>query len=334
MGSKVFVGALTAAALVGAGMMARPLLSAAGTSDGDRSVLVPVVPARLLDTRPGAHTIDDQFAGAGPLGAGAVLDLVVGGRGGVPTDATAVVLNVTAVDPTAPTYLTLWPAGAPQPLASNLNPSPGAPPTPNLVTVGVGAGNVSIFNLAGNVHVLADVTGYYTAHDHDDRYYTEDEAIRLQPVSVQRDALFPDAVTTAGPATVAKIDISSPAAGVVDVQVDSQVWADLGTNDPNGHVQLALCATQNTLSPASGCGVVRDVFVLKPTGVGPSDATYPITLRKLVDIPAGKTSIYVNVTSGGGFPGGLWSSAHVTAVLTPAAPFPRTGILQATFTAS
>ena len=82
----------------------------------------------------------------------------------MPADATAIVLNVTAIDPTAPTFLTLWPTATAQPLASNLNPTPGQPPTPNLVTVGVGGGSVSIFNFAGQVDVLADVTAYYVDH--------------------------------------------------------------------------------------------------------------------------------------------------------------------------
>jgi hypothetical protein len=75
-----------------------------------------------------------------------------------------VVLNVTAVDPSTGTFLTLWPAGVARPLSSNLDPAPGQPPTPNLVTVGVGTGGqVSIFNSVGTIDVIADVTAYYVA---------------------------------------------------------------------------------------------------------------------------------------------------------------------------
>src|SRR5262245_31959502 len=173
---KAFVVARIVVGGMAGGLLVHPLLSGADISSGDRSVLVPLVPARLLETRPGSNTIDGQFQGQGKLGAGQTLVLTVGGRGGVPADATAVVLNVTALEPTVATFLTLWPSQEPQPLASNLNPTPGQPPTPNLVTVGVGGGAVSIFNLAGDVHVVAVVMGYYAAHNHGDRYCTQEQS--------------------------------------------------------------------------------------------------------------------------------------------------------------
>ena len=52
----------------------------------------------------------------------------------VPATATGLVLNVTAVGATLPTFLTVYPAGAERPNASSLNPSPGQPPVPNAVT--------------------------------------------------------------------------------------------------------------------------------------------------------------------------------------------------------
>src|SRR5215212_3454469 len=69
-----------------------------------------------------APTIDGQFAMTGPIGQGSTMNLTVVGRGGVPaTGVGAVALNVTATNPTSNSYLTVWPAGASQPLASNLN---------------------------------------------------------------------------------------------------------------------------------------------------------------------------------------------------------------------
>ena len=54
------------------------------------------------------------------------VNITVTGRGGVPASGVgAVVLNVTAVAPTASSYMTVWPTGEPQPLASNLNFTPG-----------------------------------------------------------------------------------------------------------------------------------------------------------------------------------------------------------------
>ena len=63
------------------------------------SALVPLAPARLLDTRTVAFatTVDGAFLGAGIQHAGSVLELTVAGRGGVPVNADSVVLNVTAL---------------------------------------------------------------------------------------------------------------------------------------------------------------------------------------------------------------------------------------------
>ena len=48
--------------------------------------------------------------------------------------------------------------------------------TPNAVTTGLSAdGKFDIANGIGTVDVVVDVVGYYTDHNHDDRYYTEAE---------------------------------------------------------------------------------------------------------------------------------------------------------------
>lgn len=112
----------------------------------------PVTPARVLDTR----------TNGGALGAGATRSLGVLGVGGVPgTGVRAVAMNVTVTDGTAPSVLTVWPAGQARPLASNLNWVPGDT-RPNLVVSATGVlGAVDLYNLAGQVHVVADVIGWY-----------------------------------------------------------------------------------------------------------------------------------------------------------------------------
>ncbi|MCU1387095.1 MAG: hypothetical protein JWL72_433 [Ilumatobacteraceae bacterium] len=122
------------------------------------SYYVPLTPSRLLDTR------DGEGGNISPLGGGVTTELRVAGVGGVPAaGATAVVMNLTAVDPTAGGFLTAWPSGETKPLVSNVNFIPGQT-VPNLTTVKMGAnGRVNIFNNAGDTHVIADVVGYYTA---------------------------------------------------------------------------------------------------------------------------------------------------------------------------
>ncbi|HET6948974.1 MAG TPA: hypothetical protein VFI47_01260 [Acidimicrobiales bacterium] len=117
-----------------------------------------VTPARILDTRSGLG----HGGAAGPIGPGGTYDVQVAGAGGVPaTGVQAVVLNVTAVTPTAPSYLTVWPTGLARPEVSNLNFVAGQT-VPNAVTVALGGGGMlSVFNSSGAAHVLFDVVGYY-----------------------------------------------------------------------------------------------------------------------------------------------------------------------------
>jgi hypothetical protein len=117
----------------------------------------PVVPARVWDTRFGPAPV-------GAIEPGGSRDVTVTGVGGVPaTNVSAVVLNVTAVSPSARTFITAWPTEEARPLAANLN-APAGDVRANLVTVKVGAaGQVSFYNNSGNVNMVADVAGYFSA---------------------------------------------------------------------------------------------------------------------------------------------------------------------------
>ena len=82
--------------------------------------------------------------------------------GNVPPNATAVVLNVTAVGPNTGSNLTVYPSGQARPNASNLNFVAGQT-VPNLVIVGIGTGGkIQIYNNNGYVDIIADVVGYFT----------------------------------------------------------------------------------------------------------------------------------------------------------------------------
>src|ERR1700694_3158075 len=119
----------------------------------------PLTPARIMDTRSGLGVRQ------GPLGPNQTVNLNVFAAGGVPAGAgvSAVVLNVTVTGPTTGSYLTVFPADAPQrPTASNLN-FVARQIVPNRVIVKVGAGGlVSFYNALGNVHVIADIGGWFT----------------------------------------------------------------------------------------------------------------------------------------------------------------------------
>ncbi|WP_126640779.1 hypothetical protein [Embleya hyalina] len=126
-----------------------------------------VTPARLLDTRDGTGA---PSAGATP--AGGVQTVRVTGRGGVPaTGVGAVVLNLTATEPVMPGHLLAWQHGGARPTASSLNWAAGQT-IGNFVTVPVGPdGTVDLANISGgNVHLIADVFGYFTSTGEGSRF--------------------------------------------------------------------------------------------------------------------------------------------------------------------
>ncbi len=124
-------------------------------SDNSGNTLVAVPPKRVLDSRDGTGGYSS------PWTADTKRELTVAGKAGVPADADAVMLNVTVTDTTAPSYLTVWPAGQSRPTASNLN-WPAGDTRPNLVVAKLGGdGGVSIYNFSGSAQVVVDVVGYF-----------------------------------------------------------------------------------------------------------------------------------------------------------------------------
>lgn len=122
-------------------------------------LFVPVDPTRVIDTRTDGH---------GPLGPRERRSFTLDE---VPADATAVVLNLTATQGTAPTSFVSVigdddPAGTPT--TSVINPEY-ARDVANLVTVAVAppvltgrdVPQVTLYNNAGTTHLVADLAGYY-----------------------------------------------------------------------------------------------------------------------------------------------------------------------------
>lgn len=124
---------------------------------GYKGLLVPVSPKRVLDTRNGLG------APVGPLAPAATIDVTLSGTGGIPAfGSSTALINLTAVEATQAGFVTVYPTGQALPISSNLNVDAGQT-TPNLVGAMLGTGGkVSIFDQAGG-HLLADVSGWYTA---------------------------------------------------------------------------------------------------------------------------------------------------------------------------
>ncbi|HWL43868.1 MAG TPA: hypothetical protein VNQ73_13060 [Ilumatobacter sp.] len=117
-------------------------------------------PQRVLDTRPGGTTADNQHAKSGVVGEGATYRLPLTGRVGLPDQMAAAVLNVTVTEPGAAGFVTVYPCGAPLPTASNLNYTSGQT-VPNAVIAAPGErGAVCLFTKSAT-HLIVDVSGWF-----------------------------------------------------------------------------------------------------------------------------------------------------------------------------
>lgn len=129
------------------------------TPDSTGVFYSPTAPTRILNTATGTGT----GGSVAPLGPGGTVTVAVAGTSGVPTDATAVAITLTASQVTATTFLSAYPAGqSGKPTTSTLNLLAGQTRA-NLAIVGLSSGSFTVYNNQGSAEVIADLEGYYTA---------------------------------------------------------------------------------------------------------------------------------------------------------------------------
>lgn len=127
------------------------------------SPYVPLSPARLLESRTfAATTVDGQYWKIGERVANTVTEMVVAGRAGVPADAVAAVLSVTAVTPKGTGTLKVFPCGSAVPGPSHL-PLALSQTVATTVITGLGAGGKVCFLPTVATHLVVDVQGYFGA---------------------------------------------------------------------------------------------------------------------------------------------------------------------------
>jgi len=231
------IGAAVAVTIGAGGIMS----ASASVGTGERTVFVPITPCRVTDTRQAPDTRGPRST---PLRADESYTVQITGSNGdcsIPADAVGVALNVTAVNPTAASYITVYPADAPKPLSSNLNVVAGQEPVPNAVTSDLSAdGKISFYNHGGTVDVVADIMGYYADHNHDDRYYTKDYVdqnfYKNWQTAVIAESVKPIVAVVGGhsqiqvgfpqPEVVRQVALDAPSAGTVVVNYSSSVYED------------------------------------------------------------------------------------------------------------
>jgi subtilisin family serine protease len=128
-------------------------------SDLTESVIAPIEPERMLDTR---QTLSVNGVEPAKVGGSNVLELPVLGRSGVPTEGVAAVaMNVTVTDTEVGPeggYLTVYPCGGEVPNVSNINFVDGQTIANSVIAPVSAAGTVCFF-VYGKAHVIADISG-------------------------------------------------------------------------------------------------------------------------------------------------------------------------------
>lgn len=173
--STTFAAVTIAAVLASASTWTATRFTAEAAPDAAESTLVPITPARILDTRDGIGVgLTGRFFSPSPreLRVTGQVDTTDGPRTVIPPGATGVLLNVTVVSPSADGFVSVRPAGtAGPPATSSLNFLAGDV-APNAVQVsiptsGPDVGRIEItfdaYGLVGaETDILADVVAYTT----------------------------------------------------------------------------------------------------------------------------------------------------------------------------
>jgi hypothetical protein len=126
------------------------------------SSFVGLTPGRLFESRSGESTVDGQQNGVGRRSAGQVSEVQVAGRGGVPGDALAAIVNVTAIAPDVGGFITVFPCGATRPGASTLNYAAGQV-VANGATIKLGVGGKICVFTQQAMDLIVDVSGFFPA---------------------------------------------------------------------------------------------------------------------------------------------------------------------------
>lgn len=120
------------------------------TNNAGGMTLHSVAPVRALDTRSTSRSVPTNTT----------LTLPMAGHHGIPSNAKAMVLNMTVVG-TGAGYLAAYPGGTATPTTSNINWGGVGTTLAGMAVVPIGNGYTDI-RVSGSAHVIVDIFGYYT----------------------------------------------------------------------------------------------------------------------------------------------------------------------------
>jgi len=289
------------------------------------SLFTPLSPTRLADTRCGASPTPAACASEGLVAANAKLSspgggqsvpVTIAGQDGVPASATAAVLNVTDVDPQSGNYLTVYPAGSPTPLASDVNFVPADPydVVPNASYADLGSGGAgAVANgpvSAGATDVVVDLFGYFSPA----ASQMPSAGTLASPTSLAANGTSTSTLTT----TLQSLGVALPGVSVVLSELPSTSGA-CGTLSPaSGATDAAgqLVSTYTSSTVPGTCTITASLDGLAPStvltqtapGTGSSNnsvamSASPATIMVgLLDLAGGSSTVTATVDSPSGSP--------------------------------
>lgn len=251
-------------------------------------------PVRAVDTR-------DL---PGKLGAGEVLTVPIAGVDGVPADALAAVVSVTAVEPCADTFLTVFPCGGAPPVTSAVN-AVALSIVANSAVVRLGGGALCVYTLRAT-DVVVDVSGWVAGSGEASRPVAPLRLIDTRPAGIQAlsarrgrlavgGSITIDLSTVPGAtiATTATVNVTAAApqgSGYVSVLPGSCTTADLPPSTSNLNVSggrdvaatatVALVGGQLCVYSSASTDLVVDLQALHGLVGGVVSAVSP---RRVID---------------------------------------------------
>ena len=245
--------------------------------DGQALRFVPVTPCRIADTR----NPDGPFGGP-ILGAAVSRDFNIPASAcGIPSNAVAYSLNLTVVPLGGLSYLSVWPAGQPQPLVSTLNSLDGRVKA-NAAIVPAGLNGAVTLFATDTTHGIIDINGYFVAA-------VGVQNLAFYPVTPcriadTRNAAGPFGGPSLGPAVARDIPVPTSSCGI---PTTAQAYAFNMTVVPSG--SLGFLATwpagspQPTVSTLNALtGEITSNAAIVPAGLSGAITVYATNTTDLV----------------------------------------------------
>ena len=299
---------IPAGAATGSGQPSAASTSTDDTVEFDAEVesvaeVVSLVPARFVDTRAGgAVTVDRRFEGLGRLPTNGRLTVDVAGRGLVPSDGvSAVVVNVTAINPVSRGFVTVYPCAGDPPNTASLNFSGARTVSGNEIVAKLSRDGQVCIATDVATDLTVDVTGYVPA---------ESAIVSLDPARILETRSFVGADTVDErfegigrlPAGVPTEIVVTDRAGVPDAGVAAVLMNVTAINpDGRGFARVYPCGdapTAASLNYGRRGVVAGNEVVAKVSARGTvcvvSDVTTDMTMDVVGYVP--DTSTYVAVT--------------------------------------